>query len=408
MSSIALPGMHHDIATSRRAGAAVEEVTQTAPLDVLFVIRELDYGGAERQLVALACELHRRGHRVRVAVFYPVGEGMRDLAAAGVPVLSLDKGGRWDVLPFLVRLARLFRRERPAIVHGYLGFPNTLAVLMRPVHRAPVVWGARASDIEVERYDWLARLDDRIERRLARRPALIVANSEAGRRHLLERGFPPESMVVIHNGIDIQRFRPHPAARSRVRAELGLTSEMFAIGRIGRIDPQKDYPTFLRAAAVVAQREPLSRFICAGYDPHGLQAGLAMLAEELGLTGKVSWLGQRHDMEAVFNALDLNVSSSAWGEGTPNSIAEGMACGVPAVVTDSGDSAWTVGTTGFVTPAGDPHALAEAILAMRGRIERGEIDGELVRDRILESMSLESLARQTEAALARVVGGDDR
>jgi glycosyltransferase involved in cell wall biosynthesis len=302
----------------------------------------------------------------------------------------------------------LFRGERPAIVHGYLGLSNTLATVMRPLHGGTVVWGARASDVDTTRYDRLARLDDWIERKLARRPRLIIANSFAGRRHLIDRGFPDGSIAVIHNGIDVERFRPDAEARSRVRAELGLADGELAIGRIGRIDPQKDYPTFLRAAALVARSAPRCRFVCVGYDPHGLRSGFEELARDLGVAERVSWLGQRRDMAAVYNALDLNVSSSAWGEGTPNAIAEGMACGVPAVVTDSGDSAWTVGQTGLVTPKGDPEALARAILAMLERIRRGEADRAAIRARIVDTMSLDSLAQRTEAALTEAIAGGVR
>jgi glycosyltransferase involved in cell wall biosynthesis len=330
---------------------------------------------------------------------------MEDLRAAGVPVLSLAKAGRWDVLPFLVRLAKLLRQERPSIVHGYLTLPNALAALMQPLHGGTVVWGARASDIDMSRYDWLARLSDRLEQRLARRPKLIVANALSGRRHLLERGFPAESIAVVRNGIDVDRFRPDAEARIRIRTELGIAEDEIAVGRIGRVDPQKDYPTFLRAAALVAAQKPCCRFVCAGYDALGLQRDYERLAIELGLTGRIAWLGQRGDLPAVLNGLDLNVSSSAWGEGTPNVIAEGMACGVPAVATDSGDSGWILGETGEVTAKEDPAALAAAMVRMLERIERGAIDRAAVRSRIVEEMSLERLAERTERVLAAALSG---
>ena len=101
------------------------------PLDVFFLIRSLNVGGAERQLTLLALALHAAGHRVRVATFYAGGPFEVELRQVGVPVFDLHKSGRWDIVPFFWRLVQLLRRERPAIVHGYLPMSNILLWLAR-------------------------------------------------------------------------------------------------------------------------------------------------------------------------------------------------------------------------------------------------------------------------------------
>ena len=103
----------------------------SAPLDVLFLIRSLHLGGAERQLTLLLLAMHAAGHRVRVAVFYAGGPFESELQAAGVPVFHLNKSGRWDILPFFFRLVRLIRQEKPSILHGYLPMSNILLWLAR-------------------------------------------------------------------------------------------------------------------------------------------------------------------------------------------------------------------------------------------------------------------------------------
>jgi glycosyltransferase involved in cell wall biosynthesis len=372
-------------------------------MKIVLLIRAMTFGGAERQLVVLARGLHARGHDVHVGIFYAGGPLEADLHAAGVPVTVFDKGGRWDVVGFLFRLARFLRKERPQVFHGYLGISNSLGVLMRPFHGARVVWGVRASDIDGDRYDWFYRLDGVIERRLARFPDLIIANSHAGRAHIVGRGFPADRTIVIPNGIDTEQFRPDRRRRAETRAALGVTDDDLLIGRVGRLDPQKDYPTFLRAAAAIARARPAARFLCVGTGPSDYERQLRELSEELGLGDRLIWAGPRGDMPAIYNALEVMVSSSAYGEGLPNVVAEAMACGVPCVVTDTGDSAWVVGETGMVVKRGDPPALAAATVDLLDAVAAGKVDHLTIRRRIVDHLSIANLIAQTEEALQPLV-----
>jgi glycosyltransferase involved in cell wall biosynthesis len=368
-------------------------------MKIVFLIRSLTFGGAERQLVALARGLHARGHDVHVAVFYAGGPLAADLHSAGVPVTVLDKSGRWDTVGFLCRLARFLRRERPDVVHGYLGTSNYLSLLTKPLHGGRAVWGIRASDIDAKPYDWFYRLDARIEHALASFPDLIIANSNAGRDHALANGFPAAKTIVIPNGIDADRFRPDNRLRAVARADLGVADNQLLVGRIGRIDYQKDYPTFLRAAAAIAQKRPNTRFICVGAGPTEYERDLRALGDDLGLGDRLIWAGSRSDMPAVYNALDVLVSSSAYGEGLPNVVAEAMACGVPCAVTDSGDSAWVVGDQGKVVLRGDAHALAAATIELLDAVTTDAIDRVAIRQRVVANLALDRLVERTEAAL---------
>ena len=368
-------------------------------MKIVFLHRFKVVGGAERQLVELACGLHERGHEVTLVTFYPGGVMLGDAGQAGLRIVSLDKSGRWDVLPFVLRLIRRLRRERADVVHGYLGMANALLVLTMPFHRAPVVWGVRASDIDISRYHRLARFDAWLEAKLSRFPSLIIANSHAGKAHAIERGFPADRITVIPNGIDLDRFQRDEAGRTRIRAEWGVGEHERLIGRVARIDPQKDYPTFLRAAAIVASQRMDVKFVLVGNDRYGSQGELAALAGELGLGERVIWAGQRTDMAAVHSAFDLCVSSSAYGEGTPNVLAEAMACGTPCVTTDAGDSAVTVGELGIVVPRGNPQALANGINVALTR----DHDPNALWSAVASRLSLERLVSSSERALAGVI-----
>ncbi|MDD4169642.1 MAG: glycosyltransferase, partial [Desulfotomaculaceae bacterium] len=304
-------------------------------MKITFLIRSLDYGGAERQLVALARELHRHGHSVAVLTFYSGGPLQQDLEKAGVSVINLEKRGRWDILGFLGRLVRFLRRERPDILHGYLVTANILTVLLKPLFPdIRMIWGVRVSNLDFTRYNRYLRLTHPVECRLSRFADRIIVNSQAGSHYAISRGFPQEKTVVIPNGIDTERFRPDPESGKLVRAEWGVSSDEKLIGLVGRLDPMKDHPTFLEAAALLMQKRKDVRFVCVGDGPADLRQELHALGKALDLNKYLIWAGAREDMAAVYNALELATSSSSFGEGFPNVVGEAMACGVPCVVTE--------------------------------------------------------------------------
>lgn len=363
-------------------------------MKIVFLIRSLYCGGQERQLILLSKGLSECGHDVVIATFYSGGPLENDLWNTKVRVRPLNKWGRWDVFGFLSRLIKVVREERPDVLHGYLFTPNLIVTILKlffPTMR--VVWGIRCSNLDFD--DWLARLSFKVNCWLSRFPDAIIANSHAGRDHHVAFGFPAEKTVVIPNGIDTERFRPDPVARQQVRSEWGISEHEKLIGLVGRLDPMKDHPTFLKAAALVANKQNDVQFVCVGGGPHGYLATLQTLAKRLGLEERLRWVGAREDMPAVYNALDIAVSSS-YTEGLSNVIGEAMACGVPCVVTDVGDSAWVVGDTGEVVPPKDPVALKNAIERV---LDHNLLVPAQIRLRILERLSTGMLIANTERAL---------
>lgn len=353
--------LRHLIARQGHGGTeSVFVKSRPAAQRVVFLVRSLDIGGAERQLVAMAVGLYRRGVEVAVVTFYPGGVLRRELEEAGVPVSDLGKQGRWDVVAFAFRLVKALRREHPTVIYSLLPVANILSALTQPfLSRARIVWGVRASNMDLSRYDWLSRLAMQVEGRLARPVDRIVCNSEAGRLHHARLGYPAGRMLVIRNGIDSDRFRFDPAGRKHVRAEWGVAPHEILIGLVARLDPMKDHPTFLKAAALLANNRTDVRFVCVGEGPSHYRRELHNQTVQLGIADRVIWSGVRTDMPAIYSALDIAASSS-FGEGFCNAIAEAMACQRPCIVTDVGDSARMVAETGRAVTAHDPGALADA------------------------------------------------
>ena len=366
---------------------------------ILIVIRSLGFGGAERQVVELAKGLHFNGNNVTVATFYPGGALGEELRREGVRVVSLDKKHRWDLFGFFIRLLRLARSVRPDVVYPMLPTENVVATFLRPfLPRAMLVFGMQSASVPLERYDRLTRLIYRCEAWLSRMARLVIANSQAGIEHAIRRGFPREKLGLLRNPTDCRRFAPDPEAGLRVRRRWNIPAEARVIGMVARLDPVKDHPTFLRAAASLMARGQQPVFVCVGEGPQEYSRQMAELASKLGLDGSLLWIAPETDIAAIYNSFDIMVLSSM-SEGSPNVVTEAMACGVPCVVTNVGDAPQVVQNLGWVVPPQNPEALASAMVAALQTADPSL--REKVRARILDRFeprrvieSLESLLRK--------------
>lgn len=365
-------------------------------LELLFLAHSLAVGGAERQLVSLAIELHKRGRRVGVAVMRPGGSFEAELQAAGVAVIDLQqRSSRWSP-QVLTRLVREIRARRVNVVYSYLSLPNVAAVLVRAwVKGIRVAWGVRASYVDYRAYSPLFRVADALERCLCKFPDVIIFNSHAGMKYAVDNGYPTDRSIVVPNGVDTSRFSPRAEGRARVRGELGIRKHEQLVGLVARFDVMKDHPGFLRAANIAAQSVPTARFVCVGDGDARRHDQLRRLATELGIAEKVIWVGVRSDMPDVYSALDVLCLSSI-GEGFPNAVAEAMACGVPCVATDVGDVRWLIGEHGVVVPPGDPAALARGLLQCLNGRHSGTDE---IRTRIVNNFSLVALCDAVEEKL---------
>jgi glycosyltransferase involved in cell wall biosynthesis len=360
----------------------------------VLLIRSLEVGGAERQMVALARGLAALGHEVRVLTFYPGGALRGDLDARGVSVTSLGKCGRWDMAGFLLRLVAVLRQERPTVLYSFLPTANLVGLVAARLAGIPqVVWGVRASNMDYSQYDRLSQFEAWLGGKLARYANKIICNSQAGAMHHAGLGYPADKITVIVNGIDTARYCFDSAGRDRVRAEWGILPSDLLIGLPARFDPMKGHETSLRALAQLSLEMPAVKLACVGSGP--LFDSLRALSRELQIDGQVVWAGTRKDMPAVYSAFDLSTSSS-YGEGFSNTIAEAMACGRMCVATDVGDSATIVCNDDWVVPARSSEALAQVwrrALALTVT-ERAAL-GAIARQRIVENYSVDCMVKRT-------------
>jgi glycosyltransferase involved in cell wall biosynthesis len=373
-------------------------------MKILFFTRALTVGGSERQLALLAGGLSERGHDVAIAVLYAGGALQKSLAGRNVRILSLGKSGRWDIVRPFLRLVRLFVAERPDVVYAYLPTQTVLAALLLPPWLPTrIVFGIRAAGMDLTKYDWLSAVVTRLEARLSRRADLVISNSEAGRANAVNRGMPARRITVVPNGIDTALLKPDRHSGQEFRRRLGLPESCFLIGLVARLDPMKDHATFLTAAAEFARGHPDARFLCVGDGPFEYRRRLEARAVELGLADRIRWAGERLDVGAAYNALDIATLCSSFGEGFSNVIGEAMACGVPVVATDVGDARSIIGDCGEIVPPKRPDLLQSAWARLRRRLsEESQQLSARARTRIVDHYSLELMISRSETALAEI------
>lgn len=340
---------------------------------VLHVITWLDRGGAQDHLRCLLAGLDHSDFDLTVAsgtsdgsrgdLFPPLAEAERV-----IPLRHL----RREVAPFhdvlaISELGRLVDRLQPDIVHTHsskAGVVGRLAAASRSVRTVHNVhgWSFRATANPVLR--WAAI---ELERRLAERTDVMLNVAEADR--LLGEGLGIRARVsteVVRGGIDLERFRPS----GRPRRE--FDDEQPVVGTVGRLSPQKDPITALRAMRLVVDRHPNARFRWIGDGP--MRSEIEEAVRALGLGGKVELAGARSDIPSELATLDVFVLSSRF-EGLPRSLMEASAAGVPIVATrvDGVEEIVRDRVTGLVVDPGDPEALAAAIsetIAERGVAEQ--------------------------------------
>ena len=362
---------------------------------VLFVTTDLALGGAETQVVHLATRLKSRNWDVRVISLMPPRAYVVELQAAGVSVFSLDiKRKVPDPRPFL-RLARLIRVWRPEIVHSHMVHANILARIVRPLVRVPVLV-CTAHTIDERGRKGSGRLREFLYRLTDPFCDLTTQVSQAGLERYIQVGAVPRHKIrYIPNGVDTERFKPNLEDRLKVRKELGVDG--FAWLAVGRFDPPKDYPNMLQAFARVVRERSHTTLLIAGDGP--LRKAMESMALDLGISGYVRFLGIRRDVSQLMNAADAYVMSSSW-EGMPMVLLEASATGLPIVATDVGGNREVVldGITGFLVPARNPEALAEAMLRMMDLPEEKRREmGKAAHKHIEENFSLDRVVDMWEA-----------
>jgi len=388
---------------------------------VLRIIARLNIGGPAIHTILLTAGLNNAGSHQQGAeglafesTLVTGVEGkyegnMLDLAAAkGVePIIIPQLRRNIDPIGGLIalfKLCRLMRREKPHIVHTHTATAGLLGRLAARLAGVPVIlhtfhghvlrgyFGPLRSKALVWMERFLARLSD-----------CIVTVSEGQRRELAGYGIAPlEKITVVPLGFELEALLACESHRGELRRELGLAYENKLIGIVARLVPIKNHRLFLRAAKVVAEAMPQAGFLVVGDGE--LREELEAYARDLGLDGRVLFTGWRRDLPRLYADLDV-VALTSINEGTPVSLIEAMAAGVPVVATGVGGVPDVVvdGETGHLVEAGDVKGMAEAIIELLRDPEKAREMGQEGREAVYPRFAVQTLMANVEGLYAELL-----
>jgi len=366
------------------------------PIRLAAVIDSLGVGGVETGCLDLLRTLDRDRFEPFVWAFRPGGLVPR-IQAAGIPLsVGHDRPAedhRWEERDVTARatwtaqLAQELAQARIDVCLVY-GWPEAV--------EAARMAGIRAI---VERSD-----GPQLAARVGDKSGLSAVICES--RHIRDVlraqrsrfGLDPRRLVVIPNGVDLERFRVRDGDRERARASLGLPPDAFVVGCVARQAPEKNLVLLVRAFAMFAARTsspraPL-RLVLAGPDG-GERAAIDAAIAELGVGDRVSLPGPVDDPERVLSALDVFTLTS-WMEGSPFAVLEAMAMGLPIVSTAAGALAEMLDDNAIIVDPVAPLATMHALMLLHRRPD------------LRATLGRRSLALARRASLPRMVGRYER
>lgn len=364
------------------------------PVRVMHLVFRLYRGGMEHNVVKLVNALERSRVTSSICSCMPA-DSLKLRLAPDVPLFELTRHQGTDVR-LILRLARLFRRERPDVLHTHSWGTLCEGFLAARLARIPVVVHGEHGTMElrprnraVQRFLW-SRVDQ-----------VLSVSSRLAERMAATMEFPEARIAVIRNGVDLTRFTWD--ARDAVRRELDVAPDECLIGTVGRLEPVKDHATLLSALALLAGKEHAFRAVIVGEG--SLMNRLDACVSDLRLGRRVRLLGPRADVERILAALDVFTLTSR-SEGLPNTVLEGMAAGLPVVATDVGGTAELVthGVTGLLVPPEDPAALADAFAELLTNHERRAAMATAARQRAEREFTLDRMVRRYQDLYVSLAG----
>lgn len=374
--------------------------------NILYVIENIEFGGGERVFSQIIRGLDKERFGVFVAS-NPGGIFEKKLTEVGIKINPVRMTNRYN-LGIISRLKKIIKTKDVRIVHSQGGRADFFARIAARISNVPIIISSMA--MLVEGYDvstprkGLYVLIDRWTERWVNKFTVL---SEAMRRSLIERHkIPPENIVKIYNGIEIEEYNPDLKElrnkKLEVRRELGFKNDVPVIGAIGRLVWQKGFEYLIRAAPEVLKKCPEARFLIVGEGP--LKNKLILTGEKLNVADRIIFTGLRSDIKEILASIDVLAMPSLL-EGLPMVLLETMAMAKPIVATriDGITEVLENSKTGLLVPAKNSHALAEALVGILDDKAKANFFGLNAREAAKEKFSVKKMVEQIELAYEKLL-----
>lgn len=366
-------------------------------IKILFIITDLKLGGAENTLLRLSTNLDRSRFEPIVVSLKEKREIGRQIEELNIKVYSLGVKRIINLPQAIYKINKIVKNFRPHIIHSWLYHADLIGALLKLLYpKTCLFWSIRqtnlSKDLNRKSVLMLAKFCAKLSHFV---PDLILTCSSKAEKSHIKYGYNKNIFHVIPNGYDLNAYKYSLVARREIRSRLNIGNDTKIVAMVARYDPQKNHTGFLLMCSYLRECFDYVTFLMIGRDVVEQNNALVEVIEKLALSDKVKLLGERSDIYRYLSAIDILVSPSH-GEAFPNVIAEAMACAVPCVVTDVGESKQIVGDAGYVVEAGDTLGMADATrkLVLDDKL-RSDL-GKAARLRILQNYDLSKVTKDYE------------
>jgi glycosyltransferase involved in cell wall biosynthesis len=368
--------------------------------NVLQLIDSFNQGGSELQATQLTRLLSESGtfdvHLATLSLDGPLRASVEKLDLPPISVFPLTSFYDLNAVRQLRALVTYLRKHKIQVIHTHDFYTNVFGMAASSLARVPVRIASMRETAGMRTNS--QRQAQRLAYKLA---SHIVGNSEAVRARLIEDGVESDKITVLYNGLDLERLTT-ALSRTEVLSRFGLDNSSFVTIIANMRHDVKDYPMFLKAAAMISEKVPAASFLLAGEGE--LTESLKSLAAGLGIAGKTHFLGRCEQVAELLSISSVCVLSSK-AEGFSNSILEYMAAERPVVATDVGGAKEAVaeGVTGYLVKSGDAKTMAERVVELlldsKKNLKFGEAGRRVVESRFSTEAQLRNVETLYSASL---------
>jgi glycosyltransferase involved in cell wall biosynthesis len=374
-------------------------------IKLVLSIRSVDIGGAERQFIELVKNIDKNKFEIIVCTMYGGIQENILKSISNIKYYNLHKKGRYDFYNFFKKYIGILKKEKPDVIYSFMDGMNIINILTNIFlkKKTKIIWGIRSSNVDIKKYGKFAEIIFLLQKRFSYKADLIIANSLASVVYYKNLGFSMNKSVVIHNGIDIELYKRNDEYRKIFRNNFNIKGNDIVLGICARIDYMKGYPILASAAKKILSEFENVYFFSAGESAKGFEHIKKECEDILGRfnNSRFIWLGKQKEMQKIYSGWDVYISSSSFGEGFSNSIGEAMACEVPCIATDVGDSKIIVGDTGII---GNPNHIESLYLGIKKMLSSDlTLLGKKARERIVQNFFTDKMIKETEENIYKLV-----